>query len=98
MYRVRSVIKIRTTEGWNEAITNAARINEVAKSRGWQQATVWTQTFGPFGEISIETEYPDLATYERETAEFYADQEAMKLSLETVKHLREDDPGYNEIW
>jgi hypothetical protein len=97
MYRVRSVIKV-TQQGWPGAIENVARINEVAKQRGWQQATVWTQTFGPFNELSIELEYPDLATYEHETAAFYADDEAMKLVFDGMKLRRGEDPGYNDIW
>jgi hypothetical protein len=88
-----------TQEGWPGALENLAQINEVAKQRGWHQATVWTQTFGPFNELSIELEYPDLATYERETAAFYADEEAMKLIMDGMQFRRgDDDPGYNDIW
>ena len=67
----------------------------MAKERGWQQATVWTQTAGPLGELSLEIDYPDLATYERETAAYYADEEVMKPTMEGMQHLR-SDPGYNE--
>ena len=97
MYRVRNVVKV-THEGWPGAIENVARLNEVAKQRGWQQATVWTLTFGPFNEIAIEIEYPDLATYERETAAYFADEEAMKLNAEARQYMRSDDMGFNEIW
>jgi hypothetical protein len=44
-YRVRSVIKV-TTEGRNPTIENIARLNDSARQRGWQEATVWTQSFG----------------------------------------------------
>ena len=97
MYRVRSVIKV-TVEGWPAAIENAARINELAEKRGWQKSTIWTQTFGPFNELAFEREYPDLATYERETAAFYADEEVMQLVLEGAKNRRADEPGFNEMW
>lgn len=97
MYRVRSVMRV-TTEGWNGALENVARINEVAEQRGWRQASVWTQTFGPFNELVLEVEYPDLATYERETAAFYADEEVMRLVQEGTKNMRGDDIGHNEIW
>ncbi len=97
MYRVRNVVKV-TPEGWNGTIENVARINVVATQRGWQQATVWTQTFGPFGEIAIELEYPDLATYERETAAFFADGECMKLMVHGMRFRRPEDAGYNDIW
>ena len=97
MYRVRSVSKV-TFEGWPAAITNAARINELAENRGWQASTIWTQTFGPFNELAFERDYPDLATYECETAAFYADKEVMQLVVEGVNNLRGDDPGFLEIW
>ena len=97
MYRVRNVIKV-TPEGWNGTIENVARINELGKQRGWQQATVWTQTVGPFAELSIEIEYPDLATFERETAAYFADEEVMKLNMEGMRYIRTDAAGYSELW
>jgi hypothetical protein len=97
MYRMRSVIKV-THEGWPSAIENVARMNELARKRGWQQATVWTQAFGPYNELSIELEYPDLATYEREAAAFGADDEAMNLRHDAVKYRRGGDSGYSDVW
>ena len=97
MYRVRSLLKVNR-DGWNGAIENVARLNEIAEQRGWQQASVWTQTFGPFNEIVIEIDYPDLATYERETAAFLADDGAVKLMLDGLQFLRTDEVGYNEMW
>ena len=97
MYRVRSMIKV-TFEGWPASIENAAAINTLAEKRGWSLATVWTQTFGPFNELAFEREYPDLATFERETAAFYADKEVMQLVAEGARHRRGEDFGHNEIW
>ena len=97
MYRMRSVIKV-THEGWPGAIDNVARQNEIARKRGWQQATVWTQAFGPYNELSIEVEYPDLAAYEREAAAFAADEEAMNLRHDAVKYRRGGDSGYSDCW
>ena len=97
MYRVRNVIKV-TLEGWNASIENVARINKIAKERGWSQATVWTQSFGPFAELCIEVEYPDLATYERESAALFADAKVMQLIGDGMQYRRGDDPGYNELW
>src|SRR5215467_12388636 len=96
MYRTRTLIAVNT-EDWNAAIENVMRMNEVAKQRGWQQASIWTQTFGPFGELSIEIDYPDLATYERESAAFFEDDESMKLMIEAMSYRRPDSPGSNEM-
>jgi hypothetical protein len=97
MYRERVILK-PTREGWPEAIENARRLSELAELRGRQEATIWTQSFGPFNEIVIETDYPDLATYEREHAEASADEEARELRAEGRQYLRADAMGHNELW
>ena len=45
-----------------------------------RRGTVWTQVVGQFNEIVIETDYPDLTAYERETAALMSDPAVMKLS------------------
>jgi len=97
MYRERALIRV-TAEGWNGAIETYTRLNQIARERGWQQMTIWTQTFGPFGELVIETDYPDLDTYERETRAFFADEECMKLTMEGMTNLRQEAGGHNELW
>jgi hypothetical protein len=95
MFRERSLINV-TAEGWNGAIETFNRLNAIARERGWQESTIWTQTFGPFGQLLIETDYPDLATYETQTGAFFADEECMRLTMESVKYLA--GPGHNEMW
>lgn len=97
MYRERVIVKPKR-EDWPAAIENARRLNEIAKVRGWQEATIWTQTFGPFNEIVLETDYPDLATYEREQAVAAADEEVRELRAEGRQYLRADVMGHNELW
>jgi hypothetical protein len=96
-YRVRSVIKV-TTEGRNPTIENIARLNDSARQRGWQEATVWTQSFGLLGEIAIEIDCADLATCERQTRAYHADEECMKLVAEGHEAHAPERPGYNELW
>jgi hypothetical protein len=50
------------------------------------------------GELAIEVDYPGLATYERETAAYFADEECMKLIVDGMKDVRPDSAGYNEMW
>jgi hypothetical protein len=95
MYRERTLLKV-TPEGWNPTIQPFNRLSEIARERGWQEATIWTQTFGPFGELMIEIDYPDLTTYQKQTSEFFADRECMNLTMETMKYRAGD--GHNEMW
>ena len=48
------------------------------QSLGLAPATIWVPAFGTANEVVWEIEYSDLATYERENAAFYSDEEAMK--------------------
>ena len=66
MYRMRQLFTLSKIDEWNEAIAIVDEVNKLCASKGWSQATVYTRTVGRFGEICIETEYPDLATLERE--------------------------------
>jgi hypothetical protein len=99
MYRERIHIKVASTEqsAWNGVISLHEEFNALARSRGWTEGVIWTQTFGPFGEIVIELEYDDLATYEREQKAMFADPEAAKLVERITEHL---DPSFggNELW
>ena len=54
-------------------------LNEIARARGWREATLWAPTVGRTNEIIVESEYPDLATFETESRSFLSDPEAMKL-------------------
>ena len=97
MYRVRNLVKV-SRDGWNGAIETAQRLNEISRKRGWQEGIIWTQSFGPYNEIVIEYDYPDLATYEREQAAVFADDEAMKVWIEGLQYVRADVMGQNELW
>ena len=44
----------------------------------------------------IEIDYPDLTTYQKQTAEFFADPECMNLTMEMMKYRAGD--GHNEMW
>ena len=46
-------------------------VERAARSRGWAEATFWAPTVGKNNLFVAEREYPDLATFQRETEEFY---------------------------
>jgi hypothetical protein len=69
-------------------------LNEISRDRGWKESAAWGSAFGKFNELTLETEYPDLATYERETQAFYSDAEAMALWRQSSEHLVQ---GYSEL-
>lgn len=48
------------------------------QSLGLTVPVLWAPTFGAANEVVWEIDYPDLATFERENAAFYGDDEAMQ--------------------
>ena len=97
MYRMRMRFKMKGLEGWNGFLGVVEEINAHAREKGWVQATAWTQSFGPFNEVELSMDYPDLATYERETNEFFADEKVTKLMTKFPEFV-ESGAGYSEMW
>ena len=97
MYRMRQLFTISKIDGWNEAIAVVDEVNKLCASKGWSQATVYTRTVGRFGEICLEIEYPDLATFERENKEWMAEPGIGEL-MRRIDEIALEDPGYSELW
>jgi hypothetical protein len=63
---------------FREYMTVAETLIARRRELGLAEATVWAPTFGTANEVIWETDYPDLATFERENEAFYSDAEAME--------------------
>lgn len=74
-YRVRMVAEVRYGE-FGAYLGTVRELAAVAEKRGWAPMRVLVPTVGRNNEIVIESDYPDLATYQRENEAFYADEEA----------------------
>jgi hypothetical protein len=88
MYRARFTVQVKYGH-FAEYLKIAEQLNEIAKARGWTQSTFWTAAFGKANEFIVETEYPDMATLQREGDAFQSDAEVMKLFRSTVEHVVE---------
>jgi hypothetical protein len=95
MYRHRLHLQLRYGH-FAQYLTIAEELNELARARGWAEATFWAPTIGKNNLFVAETEYPDLATFQRETEEFYSDAEVMKLIRSTAEHVIEGS-AYDEL-
>ena len=78
MVRARFIVQVRYGH-FAEYLKAAEKLNEVARARGWAEATFWVAAAGKANELIAEVEYPDLATFEREGAASSADAEWMKI-------------------
>ena len=97
MYRDRWHLRVSDVESWNECKRLCHEMNKLAASTGRTQNTFWTPTAGPWGEMIFESDYPDLATYERVEAEWGADPEWRKLSSRFVRLRTEGSTPYTEL-
>ena len=62
---------------FNDALTWARALNVDAKKNGWPESRMMS-AFGPVNQLILESDYPDLASYEKQQNEFFASAEAMK--------------------
>ena len=97
MIRERTHFTVKTLAGWNEALDLIREIDEIQIAAGRATGTVWTQVVGQFNEIIIETDYPDLAAYQRELEALMSDPAVLKL-FPRIEEITVADKGYNELF
>jgi hypothetical protein len=95
MYRQRIHFFPKTADAFMEVISAGEEFNKLAADRGWAQITVWVPTAGE-SEVIAESDYPDLATFQRETEAWFADPDAMAFSRKLYATDAARSP-YNEL-
>lgn len=63
------------------------QLNEIARSRGWQQGRFFSPISGATNVLVAEYEYPDLATWDAESTAAMADAEWMKVFRSMAEHV-----------
>ena len=62
MVRARFIVQVRYGH-FAEYLKALEQLNEIARERGWAEATFWVATAGAANELIAEVDYPDLATF-----------------------------------
>jgi NIPSNAP len=83
MVRARFIVQVRYGQ-FAEYLKASEQLNEIARGRGWAEATFWVSAVGTANELIAEVDYPDFATFEREGKAQGADAEWMKVIRSTV--------------
>jgi len=78
MYQMRNTVTVRYGK-FREYHTAMEQLNEIARQRGWVEATLLVPVAGVDNQYVCQWDYPTLADYERETESFYTDSDAMKV-------------------
>jgi hypothetical protein len=63
---------------FREYMEIAEEVIQLRRKLGLAAPILWVPTFGASNEVVWETDYPDLATFQRENEAFYSDADAMK--------------------
>jgi hypothetical protein len=63
---------------FREYIEIAEEVIQLRRKLGLATPILWVPTFGTSNEVVWETDYPDLATFQRENEAFYSDADAME--------------------
>ena len=83
MYQSRLIVQVKAGH-FKEHLEILEKMNDQARSRGWTEATFHVPAVGIGNQFIAVTEYPDLASFEREGDAFFADPEAMALVKDAV--------------
>jgi hypothetical protein len=83
MVRARITAQVRYGH-FAEYLKAAEQLNEIARARGWAEATLWVATVGAANELVAEIDYPDFATFGRENEAQGSDAEWMSVIRSTV--------------
>jgi NIPSNAP len=83
MVRARFIVQVRYGH-FAEYLKAAEQLNEIARKRGWAEATFWVAAAGTANELIAEVDYPDLATFDQEGQAQSSDAEWMKVIRSTV--------------
>jgi hypothetical protein len=76
MVRYRYHVTI-TPGRFNDALKWTRAMNADAKKNGWVEFQIMAPGFGPINQMILESEYADLAAYDKEQNEFYQNADAM---------------------
>ena len=97
-YRFQQLLKLKNTSALFEALQLLERLGDVARANGLSEGRLMTQSFGPFNQIVLYIDYPDLATYEREMRSLLELSEFRELAKKLDNLAVEEDPGETTMW
>jgi hypothetical protein len=95
MYRSRVHFFPKTFEAFAALVQIGEEWRKVAADRGWVEPRYWISTVGGM-EVIAEYDFPDLATYQRQLEEQFADADSMAF-MQRIMALEYNRPSYDEL-
>ena len=95
MVRARFIAQVRYGHV-SDYLKALEQLNAICAEQGWNVATFWWPIAGTANEVIAEVDFPDLATFERETEAQGSDAEWMKV-VRSAAQLIAEGSGRTEI-
>jgi hypothetical protein len=96
LYRFRSYQQVLYGR-YREFFAACQELNANETSKGRIPVTVWTPTVGEGNLVLLESEYLDLASFQKDADAFSQDAEAMRL-IRSMASLSVQGSGRSELW
>lgn len=96
MIRERMHIVARDRSALAHLLETAFSCNRLCRERDWPTATVWTFVAGRMNEVCLETEYGDLATFQRVHEEQH-DDGGWQILTKPLADAMVDQQSYSEL-
>jgi NIPSNAP protein len=82
---------------YNEFFAAVEELNAIEKSKGRTPVTVWSPTIGENNLVALESEYPDLASFQKDSDAFSQDAESMRV-FRSMAPLIVQGSARTELW
>ena len=86
MYRFRTIGQVKYGH-IKDYLELSKKMNELFRERGWTEFTTLWPVAGVANEVIGEADYPDLATFQKESEAFQTDADAMNLNRSFGEHI-----------
>jgi hypothetical protein len=96
MYRERIHMTVRDRDGWNVAVDASAQINTICTRLGVPTGTLWTETVGPFNQLTWDIDHATLASYEQAQTVLRGDGDWQK-QVGRIIEVSEPGKGWTEL-
>src|SRR5690349_18732628 len=96
MYRERIHMTVRDREGWNTVVEATEELNAICNRLKVPAATLWTETFGTFNQLTWEIDHDTLASYEA-TQKVIRDDEDWRKQVNRITEVAEPGKGWTEL-
>jgi hypothetical protein len=97
-YRLQYTFKTKNAVAFDRTVQLLEQLQAISAEHGLAERRIMTQAFGPFNQLVVNVDYPDLASYERESELFFALREVQEVIEQLPAVLREADPGETAMW